>query len=261
MKRRNFFLSAGVLLLTLPSLLFSKTELLRSSKRTTVKKRWMDMKQSFNYFDYDSANEMGFGVLRVIDDFKLTHLSGTPKHAHKNIEILSILLEGQVFHQDSLGNSGLLKAGDMQLMSAGSGLKHAETNPSQFEEVKGLQIWISTNQRESTPRYQQRSFSLQDFQDKLTPIFSPNTNTKSMQIRQDSYLQRAISSKKISYEPQLNNPKNGFYIFVITGEIVVGENILKSRDGLGISEIKTLKIEAKEGSDFLLFEIPMEGKF
>jgi len=261
MKRRTFLSSLALIGMALPSALLAKTELLRSDSRTIIKKGWMDMKQSFNYFDYDYADVMGFGVLRVIDDFTIHHLTGTPKHPHRNMEILTIILEGQVFHQDSMGNSGLLKKGDMQLMSAGKGLKHAETNPSQFDTLKGLQIWISPKERDTKPMYQEKNFEDIYFTNQLGLIFSQKPTQGEMSIKLDARLYRTKSTKEMVYNSTSSSKKHGFYIFMIEGFIHVNNTTLRKGDGLGISEISNIILHANKGSDFLLFEIPMEGDF
>jgi len=261
MKRRNFLSTVGFFLAALPALLNAKLEIIRSEKRHVVKKGWMDLRESFNYLDYDSADEMGFGILRKIDDFTMDHLTGTPIHPHKNMEILTILLEGELFHEDSLGNSGLIKAGEMQLISAGSGLKHAETNPSRFTKAKGFQIWLSCSIRDTAPAYQIKLFDEKYFTNTLSIIFSPDQNPQCMRIQQNAYLYRGQSTKPMSYTSPISHRENGFYLHVISGEVRCDNQSLKQGDGIGVSEVSKLTICAEAHSDFLLFDIPMEGKF
>lgn len=235
-------------------------EFTASKARKRMDKRWMHMDKSFDYYDYDFIDDMGFGVLRVLDDFELDYLSGTPVHPHKDMEILTILLKGQIFHQDSLGHSGLLQAGDYQLMSAGSGLKHAETNPSQFEKTQGLQIWISSNNKTGKPHYQQRAKSEVDLENKLSIIATPNRK-ESMHINQDAQILRGQFSTDKSLRYELMNPNNGIYCFVISGKIKVFDKLLNQGDGLGISHKKVIDLELYKGSDLLLIEIPKQGAF
>lgn len=202
------------------------------------------------------VTQTGEGVYHSED-----YLTGTPIHPHKNMEILTILLEGELFHEDTLGNKGLIKAGEMQLMSAGSGLKHAETNPSRFTKAKGFQIWLSCLTRDTVPAYQLKRFDNNYFTNTLSVIFSPNQNPQSMRIQQNAYLYRAQSSKPMSYRCPISKPENGFYLHVNSGCITCNDNALVQGDGIGISDIDNISISAEENSDFLLFDIPMNGEF
>lgn len=266
MKRRDFFRSLKILtLLSLLPLTLTARKLLPleytpSSKRKRVDERWMHMYKSFDYYDYDFIDDMGFGMLRVIDDFELDHLTGTPVHPHKDMEILTILLEGSIFHQDSLGHSGVLHAGDYQLMSAGKGLKHAETNPSQFTKTRGLQIWMSSTNEKGEPRYQQRLKHEIDLDNRLALIASGH-NSQAMHLAQDGEVYRGRFSKNSTLKHTLHNPQNGIYCFVITGEVRLLGHKLRAGDGLGISSHTKLRLEITKGSDFILIELPKEGAF
>jgi redox-sensitive bicupin YhaK (pirin superfamily) len=171
------------------------------------------------------------------------------------------VLEGTLFHQDSTGNTGTLCRGDIQLMSAGKGIHHAETNPSQFDTLKGLQIWLSPKIRDTFPQYQQRHFKDTYFTNQLGLIFSQNPVKNVMSIKLDAKLYRALSSKKMLYTVATDSKENGFYIFIIEGTVSVNSTMLHKGDGLGVSETKSIEIQANEKSDFLLFEIPMIGDF
>ncbi len=266
MRRRDFFYKIKLLGLfsLIPSLLSARKlaplEYTPSSKRHRVDKRWMHMYKSFDYYDYDFIDDMGFGLLRVIDDFELDHLTGTPIHPHKDMEIMTILLEGMMFHQDSLGHLGVLHAGDYQLMSAGKGLKHAETNPSQFSKTRGLQIWMSSKNRSGEPRYQQRVKNEIDLDNKLALIASGHLDT-AMHLGQDGQVHRGQFSKDATLHHSLHNPNNGIYCFMIHGEVELLNHTLKAGDGLGISSHNKLTLDIKKGSDFILIELPKEGAF
>ena len=253
------------LLLLLPLSLFATTKtpylLKRSKQRHRIKKGWMDMHQSFHYFDYDDREEMGYGVLRVIDDFTVASMDGTPIHPHKNMEILTIMLEGRVFHQDSLGNSGLLKAGEIQIMSAGSGLKHAETNPSRYDKMLGLQIWISPKIPDTRPYYQQRKISPSLLRNRLYPLISSTGEAASLVINQDAFIYRGQFDQEQELLVNSRFKGNGFYIFVIDGTVKVGETVLEKRDALGLNNQKALALHCFKKSDILLFDIPMDGPF
>ena len=264
MKRRNFFVTMLSFITLLPLYLNSRNlnplEFTAANKRKRVDKRWMHMNKSFDYFDYDFIDDMGFGLLRVLDDFELDHLSGTPVHPHKDMEILTILLKGQIFHQDSLGNSGLLKAGDYQLMSAGKGLKHAETNPSQFEKAQGLQIWISSKNEQGTSYYQQRGGKSINLNNRFT-IIASHTKNKGMYLEQEAQILRGQFDSNKSLNYKLKYPENGLYVFLIEGEITVLGKVLKNGDGLGISTKKEITLMTQKRSDILLIEVPKQGAF
>ena len=264
MKRRHFFVQLLAFSTALTSLLNARIlkpfEFTASNQRKRVDKRWMHMNKSFDYYDYDFIDDMGFGMLRVIDEFTLDHLTGTPVHPHKKMEILTILLEGQIFHQDNFGNSGMLHAGDYQLMSAGSGLKHAETNPSQFDKVRGLQIWMSSKNRTGKPNYQQKNRDEIDLTNKLTVIAS-NQNDKAMHLDQDGQVLRGQFNKEQTLNYSRSYKGNGLYCFIIKGEVKLFKRVLKTGDGLGISKEEKISLEIKANSDFLLFDLPQQGEF
>ncbi|MDH5465038.1 MAG: pirin family protein [Thiovulaceae bacterium] len=253
------------LLLLLPLSLIATTktpfDLKRSHQRHRIKKHWMDMWQSFHYFDYDDREEMGYGVLRVLDDATIGTMDGTPIHPHKNMEILTIMLEGEIYHQDNLGNKGLLKAGEIQLMSAGSGLKHAETNPSRFDKAKALQIWISPKIPDCIPYYQHRHVPENLMHNRLYPIVSQTAEQASFAINQDALIYRGIFTKEKKIILKNRFQGNGFYIFVIKGELRINKTTLKARDALGLNNGKTLELICSNASDVLVFDIPMEGAF
>ena len=265
MKRRHFLqkLSLTTLFAFITSVsarVLEPFELTIAKGRKRVDKRWMHMDKSFDYFDYDFADDMGFGLLRVLDDFELDFLSGTPVHPHKNIEILTILLEGQIFHQDSLGHAGLLREGDYQMMSAGKGLKHAETNPSQFNKTKGLQIWISSLNETGESMYQQKDKDEVDLYNRMA-IIASNQISEGMLTQQDAQVLRGQFDEKKSLQYKLINPKNVAYCFVIEGSVKIFDKLLYKRDGLGVSQKEIIEFEVYKDSDFLLIEIPKEGTF
>ncbi|KIM11967.1 MAG: hypothetical protein KU37_03735 [Sulfuricurvum sp. PC08-66] len=235
--------------------------LTRHDARKRIDEGWMHMHQSFHYYDYDWVEDMGYGTLRVIDDFEMLSMTGTPKHPHKNMEILSILLEGEIFHEDTMGNSGLLRAGEVQLMRAGRGIEHAETNPSRFHSAKGLQIWISPSQRDGAPSYASMALLPTLYANRLYTFVAPVASDGVMVIGQDAYVSRGAFDATRTLRYTRHSSGNGFYIFVIAGHIGVAGEVLDARDAVGLSGQESLSIEAHEGSDFLLLEIPMEGRF
>lgn len=264
MKRRDFIKFSAVSPFMVTPLLSNtqdKILLTKSNQREYIHDGWMDLHQSFHYFNYDSVEDMGYGVLRVIDDFNMRTMTGTKKHPHKNMEIISIITSGHLFHEDSLGNSGVLRAGDVQLMSAGSGIEHAETNPSRFSDGHGFQIWISPSIRDTKPHYQEMNIPQEKYHNQLFLIASPQGENGSLKINQNGYLMRGVFDKNIVLNYMAKESGNGYYIFVIDGNIKVDDIMLEPRDGLGINSGKAINIEISKGGDFLLFDIPMNGKF
>ena len=236
----------------------SKFELKRAHERHYINERWMNLHQSFHYFDYDNPEDMGYGVLRILDDAVMDHLIGTPVHPHKNMEILTIILEGRIFHQDTMGHAGIMQEGDIQLMSAGSGLKHAETNPSQFDKGKALQIWIEPKLKDTPPSYQQKTLDAECMLNRFELLVSPTGEDKSLSIKQDAKIYRGQFSKKQNLTIDLTMKNTGFYIFVIEGSATVGKTTLKTRDGLGINENRLLSLDVAEDSDVLVFEVALK---
>ncbi len=256
MKKRNFLKLLFLLPLTA---LLSNTrtpfELKKSKTRHHIKERWMNIKQSFHYFDYDDPEDLGYGELHILDDFIIGKMDGTPIHPHKDMEILTVLLEGRIFHQDSLGHSGLLQAGQIQLMSAGSGLKHAETNPSRYDRARGLQIWITPSVKGVKPLYQQKSLALRP--NSLELLVSPDGTDQSLKIHQKAWIYQGIFTHNRKLKVDLQGSGTAFYIFMISGEILTEKTLLKAGDGLGIRVKEALLIDIQKQARFILFEIAL----
>ena len=265
MSSRREFMKFSIVAPFVFSPLFATTNapflLTKANEREYIKERWMDLYQSFHYYNYDSVEDMGYGILRIIDDATIHKMTGTPKHPHKNMEILTVVFDGVIFHEDSLGNSGVMRGGDIQLMSAGEGIEHAETNPSRFSDVHGLQIWLSPKERNTKPSYQSKTLKMSEYTNRLLSIVSPNKEGESLQIKQDAYIYRGYFDRVQTVEYQKKFEQNGLYIFVIDGEVRVDKTPLKKRDGLGIKVGKGVNLELSKYSEILLFDIPMEGNF
>ena len=201
---------------------------------------------------------MNFGVLRVLNDDRVSKGMGFGKHPHDNMEIISIPLEGDLEHQDSMGNTTIIKEGDIQAMSAGTGIFHSEYNKNKDQLVKFLQIWIYPNKKNVAPRYDQVTLDLKDRHNKLQQILSPNPEDKGVWIHQDAwfYIGKFDNDFFASYE--LKKPGNGVYAFVLKGDFTIGNIELNERDGLGIWDTNTIKITANSANaEILLMEIPM----
>ena len=232
-----------------------KKEIFRASDRGTTNIGWLNSKHTFSFGQYQNYSKMGFGLLRVINDDIVAAGGGFGTHPHANMEIVSIPLKGNLAHKDSTGNEEVIKTGDVQIMSAGSGLTHSEYNFSNSEEVHFLQIWVRPKEMNISPRYQQKSFDAEDRLNKLQVVVAPD-NENTVWINQDSWfsLIRLVDN---SFIYSLNKNGNGVYIFVISGSIEIeGEN-LNSRDGIGISEADKINIYSKD-AEILFIEVPMK---
>lgn len=232
-----------------------KFEIRRARDRGKSFFDWLDSKHSFSFGQYQDYSKMGFGVLRVINDDIVAAGEGFGTHPHSNMEIVSIPLKGNLAHKDSTGNEEVIKTGDVQIMSAGSGLTHSEYNFSDIEEVHFLQIWVRPKELNITPRYEQKTFDVNDRINKFQVIVAPN-NKEAVWINQDAWFsQIKIINNSITYT--VNNSGNGIYIFLISGEVEIEGERLEARDGIGISEIDSFILKS-ENAEILLIEVPMK---
>jgi redox-sensitive bicupin YhaK (pirin superfamily) len=228
----------------------------KSSSRGYMDHGWLKTNHSFSFANYHNPEKMRFGLLRVLNDDYLAGGKGFGFHPHDNMEIITIMLEGELRHQDSMGNSEVLRENEVQVMSAGSGIQHSEFNNLPDKELNLLQIWIYPEKKDIKPTYAQTIFLSDDRIDKWQRIVSPIGND-GLTINQQAYISRIELSegKEISYD--FHSSANGAYIFVISGNIRIGESVLNTRDSLGIWEANSIEIKAENNSDILLIEVPM----
>ena len=220
---------------------------------------WLESYHTFSFANYHNPERMNFGVLRVLNDDRVNQGMGFGKHPHDNMEIISIPLEGDLEHHDSMGNTTVIKEGDIQAMSAGTGIFHSEYNKNKDQSVKFLQIWIYPNQKNVTPRYDQVTLELKDRYNKLQQILSPNPKDEGVWIHQDAWFHVGKFDKDFSISYELKKPGNGIYAFVLKGDFIVGNVALQERDGLGIWDTNSIKITANSvTAEILLMEVPMK---
>lgn len=212
---------------------------------------------TFSFANYYDADRMNFGVLRVINDDTVSAGRGFGEHPHANMEIISIPLQGALQHSDSMGNSGTIQKGEVQVMSAGTGVYHSEMNANIDKEVKFLQIWILPRDKNVEPRYSQQSFLENAKRNEFQQIVSPNADDEGAWIHQDAWFNLANFDKGVKKEYKLNKKGNGVYIFVLEGSAKVGNQELNRRDGLGVYETESFILEASEDAEILLMEVPM----
>ncbi len=219
---------------------------------------WLKSFHSFSFANWQNPEKIHFGALRVLNDDTVSEGMGFGTHPHRDMEIISIPLEGDLEHKDSMGTTSVIRNGEIQVMSAGTGVYHSEYNKNKDEAVKFLQIWIFPREVNLTPRYDQISIKegekLNDFQQ----ILSPNQDDEGVWIHQDAWFNLAKFEKGFSKEYQFNKSGNGVYVFVLKGSAKIGDKELNTRDALGIWDTESFTLEATEDAEILLMEIPME---
>jgi quercetin 2,3-dioxygenase len=218
---------------------------------------WLKAKHTFSFAGYHDPSRIHFGSLRVLNDDEVAPGMGFSMHPHDNMEIITIPLEGKITHKDSMGNHGTITAGEIQVMSAGTGVRHSEMNGSHQERLRLLQIWIFSDKENVEPRYDQLQYpALTDNQ--LTQILSPNANDAGVWIHQQAWfnLTKITQGGEVKYA--LHKPEhNGVYIFVIDGEIEVAGQKMCPRDGLGIADTHSFDMKGTSDATVLLMEIPL----
>jgi redox-sensitive bicupin YhaK (pirin superfamily) len=219
---------------------------------------WLNSYHTFSFANYYNPERMHFGVLRVLNDDTVAAGMGFNTHPHDNMEIISIPLEGDLEHKDNMGNIAIIKHGDVQVMSAGTGIQHSEFNKNKDKLTKFLQIWVFPNKRNVTPRYDQITLDVNDRHNKLQQILSPYPDDPGVWIYQDAWFHVGKFDKGISMDYSIRKKGNGVYVFVLNGDLNIEKQMLKTRDGFGIWDVDKIQITAIDNSEFLLMEVPME---
>lgn len=222
---------------------------------------WLKSFHTFSFANYYNPERMNFGVLRVLNDDQVASGMGFGTHPHDNMEIISIPLEGDLEHKDSMGNITVIHKGDIQVMSAGTGIKHSEYNKNKDSLVKFLQIWVFPNKKNVSPRYDQISLNPEDRTNKLQQILSPNSDDEGVWIHQNAWFHLGNFDQNFEFDYNLKLNGNGIYFFIIKGDFLINDTELNQRDGLGIWNICDLKCKSlSSNSEILIMEIPMENK-
>jgi redox-sensitive bicupin YhaK (pirin superfamily) len=234
-----------------------KTVIHKAATRGHSNHGWLDSHHSFSFGNYHNPERMNFGVLRVLNDDQVHAGKGFGKHPHDNMEIISIPLEGDLEHKDSMGNVAIIKEGEVQVMSAGTGIYHSEYNKNQDKDVRFLQIWVFPNRKNVEPRYDQISIKDIEKDNEFYQILSPNKNDQGVWINQDAWFNLGKFTKGYSEEYKLQREGNGVYVFVLEGEVEINGEQLAKRDGMGIWDIETIKVSAIENARVLVMEVPM----
>jgi len=219
---------------------------------------WLDTHHTFSFASYYDPNRIHFGALRVLNDDKITSGTGFPKHPHENMEIISIPLKGDLAHEDSMGNQSTIKQGDVQVMSAGTGVTHSEFNPNKDMGTEFLQIWVFPKKENVEPRYGQVSYPIADRKNNFQMVVAPSAEEVETWIHQDAWFHLADFEKGFEKTYDLKKKDNGLFLFLLEGEIEVGGEKLSKRDGIGLLDLEKVDIKANENAEMLLMEVPLD---
>ncbi|MGA2405268.1 MAG: pirin family protein [Bacteroidales bacterium] len=230
----------------------------KSETRGDANHGWLHSRHTFSFADYYDPERVHFGMLRVLNDDIVEAGKGFGTHPHDNMEIISIPLEGDLEHKDNMGNISIIKHGDVQVMSAGTGITHSEYNKNKDKQVKFLQIWVFPNRKNIKPRYDQITLNIADRHNKFQQILSPNPDDAGVWIYQNAWFHLGQFDKGFSADYNIKAKGNGVYAFILSGMVTINNQELNSRDGFGIWDIDKLSVKADTDAEFLLMEVPMK---
>lgn len=239
----------------------AKTIMHKSETRGDANHGWLHSRHTFSFGNYYDPERMHFGALRVLNDDYVAEGMGFGTHPHDNMEIVSIPLEGDLEHKDSMGNVSVIKHGDVQVMSAGTGITHSEYNKNKDKPVKFLQIWVIPNKKNVTPRYDQITLDLNDRRNHFQQIVSPHRDDEGVWVHQDAWFHLGTFDKGFSTDYSMKKNGNGVYAFIIKGEVTINGTPMNQRDGMGIWETDQFAVEVNsQDAEVLLMEVPMSVK-
>lgn len=236
-----------------------KTIIHKSDSRGFANHGWLKSHHTFSFASYQNPERMSFGALRILNDDIVQPKMGFGTHPHQNMEIISIPLKGALSHKDSMGNKRAIEVGEVQVMSAGTGLTHSEFNDSKTDEVNFLQLWIMPQELGVKPNYEQRNFSSEGKQNQLQTLVAPldKLEDNALPINQQAYIYKSNLEAENTISLNVKSTSNGFYIFVVEGEIEVANTTLDKRDAIGVLETEALEIKANINSELIIVEVPM----
>lgn len=229
-----------------------KTVIDRADSRGHENHGWLDSHHTFSFADYYNPERMRFGALRVLNDDIVTPEAGFGMHPHREMEVISMPLKGLLLHGDSLENSHSITRGQIQVMSAGTGIAHSEYNGSKTENLEFLQIWVMPNTHGNPPAYNDYDITSLLKKNEISTFIAPDSP---ISILQEAWFSLADLDKGVTREYKLRGKKTGVYVFVIEGEITIGDTTLYRRDGMGISDVSSFDITAGHNSEVLLIEV------
>lgn len=228
-----------------------------SQSRGHANHGWLNAKHSFSFAQWYNPERINFGALRVLNDDIVAPSMGFGKHPHDNMEIITIPLRGSLRHQDSMGFSEVVKAGEVQVMSAGTGIFHSEMNASTQDDINLFQIWIFPNKQAVTPRYEQKSYDLKDTEQRFLQLVSPNANQEGVWIHQNAWIHLVSMEENTALTYTIKGEGNGVYFMNIDGTFEIEQELLKERDAIGIWDTKEIVLRNKQKGQMLVIEVPM----
>ena len=234
-----------------------KTVFHPSDSRGYANHGWLEARHSFSFASWYQPDRLHFGALRVLNDDIIQGGMGFGTHPHDNMEIVTIPLKGDLEHKDSMGNSAVIREGDIQVMSAGTGVQHSEYNNSPDKEINLFQLWLFPNKQNVKPRYDQLPIRSLHQKNEFFQILSPSANDQGVWIHQDAWMHILDADQDQSFDYVLQSPENGVYMIVIEGEVEVDNQTLSRRDAIGIWETDNLTIKTKTDAELLLVQVPM----
>ncbi|TRW23320.1 pirin family protein [Flavobacterium zepuense] len=237
-----------------------RTRLFLKSQRGTANLGWLQANFSFSFGSYYNPEMVQFGMLRVLNDDTIAAGKGFGTHPHDNMEIITIPLEGGLTHRDSMGNQATVSFGEVQVMSAGTGVQHSEMNASKTERAKTLQLWIFPQEENVTPRYDQKGFDLEGSRNSLVNVVSPQDKNdgNALWIHQKAFLHMGLFDAEQVFNYDIKIPGNGIYLFLIEGKLEINGETINERDAFGVVEFDSLTITTKLPSKILIIEVPMQ---
>ena len=229
----------------------------RADDRGKADHGWLKARHSFSFADFQDMSKVHFGLLRVLNDDSIAPGMGFGTHPHDNMEIVTIPLSGGVKHRDSMGNEGVVSAGEVQVMSAGTGIRHSEYNASNKEALNLFQIWVFPKKRNIAPSYGQKAFPVEGREGKFQLLVAPDKADGALSLNQDVWfsLGKFKAGEKVDYAT--HRKENGIYMMVVNGEVEVAGETLKDRDAIGISDSAQNQITIKRDAELLVIDVPM----
>ena len=234
-----------------------KTILHKADSRGHANHGWLNSYHTFSFAGYHEPSRVHFGLLRVLNDDVVKGGMGFGQHPHDNMEIISIPLKGALEHGDNTGGHGIIKSGEVQIMSAGSGIAHSEKNASKTEDVNFLQIWVFPKERNIQPRYDQKEFKSADRVNRLQTIVSPEKGDNALWINQDAWFHLGNLKKATVIDYTIKRKENGVYAFILEGDVTINNQKLNKRDGFGVWDTDKFSISAESDAEVLLIDVPM----
>ena len=237
-----------------------KTIIHTADSRGFANHGWLQANHSFSFANFHNPEKVNFGALRVLNDDVIAPKMGFGTHPHDNMEIITIPLKGVLKHRDSMHDAWqAVLPGEVQIMSAGTGLEHSEINSSVDDHLSLFQIWVIPNKENVTPRYDQKMFNVDERKNKLQILVTSidEVHDESLKIHQDAVISRIDLDKDNTFSYNLKSENYGVYVMTISGEVIINNSILNSRDAIGVSETNTFEIHSKEDASLLFIEVPM----